>query len=154
LSAVNWFTTSAERTLSEVVPAAPDEVRAFYVDLDNIRLVHPLVVSVRTITRREMPDGYVQVYRVRDRIPLWLLTVRTTYTARLYVPEVGDVIAEARQFPAVRLDNRVAFERCEAGTRVVERMRIQAPRLLAPVTIREAVNAHIATLAGIRDYFA
>jgi hypothetical protein len=153
LFTVSWWMASAERTLCQEITAAPDDVRAFYVELDNIKLVHPLVVSVRTTTRSHTADGYVQTYRVRDRIPLRLFTLRTTYSARLYVPAVGDVIAEARQFPGVRLHSKVTFEQIERGTRVVERMRVDAPRPLATLTMREAVKAHTAMLSGIRRLF-
>ena len=141
-------------TLAEEVPAAPDRVREFYVDLDNIRLVHPLVVSVRTVGRTETADGYVQTYRVTDRIPLGRVTLRTAYTARLHVPVHGDVVAEARQFPRVRLDSVVSFDEIDGGTRIVEHLRIRAPRLLATVTTREAVAAHRKTLSNIREHFA
>ena len=149
-----WWICSAERTLSEDVAAPPEAVRGFYVDLNNIRLVHPLVVSVRTIARTDTADGYAQTYRVHDRIPLGRLTLRTRYVARLHVPVAGDVIAEARQFPMVRLRSVVTFDGIDGGTRVVEHMRIQAPRLLAAVTVREAVNAHTAMLSNIRDRLA
>jgi hypothetical protein len=39
------------------------------------------------------------------------------------------------------------------GTRITERIRISAPRLLAPVVRRKGVKAHIAMLAGIRRHF-
>jgi Polyketide cyclase / dehydrase and lipid transport len=143
----------AERTLTEEVPAPPAEVRTFYTDLDNLRIVHPLVVSVRAMTRTETADGYRRTYRVRDRIPLGRFSLPISYVARLHVPEAGDVIAEARQFPRVRLRSTVTFEPVEAGTRVIERMQIEAPRPLAAVTTREAVKAHIAMLAAIRRRF-
>lgn len=135
------------------VPGPPDDVRAFYTDLDNIKLVHPLVVSVRTVDRSETSDGYVQTYRVGDRIPLGPLRLRTSYVARLYVPLTGDVVSEARQFPRVRLRGTVAFEPTETGTRVVERVQIEAPWPLASVTTRKAVEAHTEMLAGIRRRF-
>lgn len=150
---MSWWITHTERTLSEEVPAAPDEVRDFYADLNNIGAVHPLVVSVRTISRTETADGYQQTYRVRDRIPLGRLTLRVSYWARVQVPLHGDVITEARQFPRVRLNGTVTFQPIDAGTRVVERLRIAAPRLLAAMTAREAVNAHIVMLSGIRSHF-
>jgi hypothetical protein len=150
---VSWWIACAERTLTENVAAAADEVRGFYVDLNNIKLVHPLVVSVRSIARTDTADSYVQTYRVRDRIPLGPIIVPTSYVARLDVPAAGDVIAEARQFPWVRLDSVVKFEQLQRGTRVVERIRITAPRLLAAVTVREAVKAHIEMLSGIRRHF-
>lgn len=150
---MSWWISRVERTLSEEVAATPERVRDFYVDLNNIRTVHPLVVAVRTTLHRQTDDGYEQVYRVTDRIPLGRLNLRVSYWARLQVPRRGDVITEARQFPRVRLDGRVSFESMAAGTRIIERIRIAAPRPLAAITTREAVNAHIAMLAGIRDHF-
>jgi hypothetical protein len=151
---MNWWIAHADRTLSEQVPAPPDAVRDFYVDLQNIKLVHPLIVSVETVSRSETPDGYVQSYRVIDRIPLGPFTMQITYQARLHVPRDGDVLTEADQSPGGRLRGTVSFEPIETGTRVTERIRIAAPRPLAAVTIREAVKAHIEMLAGIRRHFA
>ncbi|HXY63805.1 MAG TPA: SRPBCC family protein [Mycobacterium sp.] len=145
--------THAAETLTEEIPAAPDKVRDFYVDLDNIKVVHPLVVSVRTLSRSETADGYQQTYRVRDRIPLGRFAIRISYWARVEVPVHGDVLTEARQFPRVRLRGIVTFEPIDSGTRLTERLRIAAPRLLAAMTRREAVNAHIGMLAGIRSHF-
>ena len=143
----------AEHVLSEEVPAPPDEVRAFYIDLDNIKAVHPLVVSVRATARIELVDGYCQSYRVKDRIPFGPLTLPTTYTAHLRVASVGPVITEARQFPRIRLYGVVSFDSVGTGTRVVERLTVYAPPPLAAVTTREAVKAHTEMLAGIRRHF-
>jgi hypothetical protein len=148
-----WLITRAERVLSEDVPASPEDVRAFYTDLDNIKAVHPLVVSVRVTARSELADGYHQSYRVKDRIPLGPFTLPTSYTAHLTVPTTGDVITEARQFPGVRLYGVVSFDSVGAGTRIVERLTIDAPRPLAAITTREAVAAHTVMLAGIRRHF-
>ena len=144
---------SRARRSAKTCRHSPDDVRGFYADLDNISCVHPLVVSVRTVDRSETADGYVQTYRVSDRIPLGPLRLRTSYVARLHVPVAGDVLPEARQFPRVRLRGTVAFEPTATGTRVVERMRIEAPRPLASVTTRKAVEAHTEMLAGIRRAF-
>jgi hypothetical protein len=150
---MSWWTVHADRTLSEHVPAPPDAVRDFYVDLNNIRLVHPLIVSVKTVSRSETPEGYQQTYRVVDRIPLGPLTIRTSYQALLRVPAHGDVLTEADQSPGVRLRGTVSFDRVDGGTLVTERISITAPRLLAGVTIREGVKAHVKMLAGIRSHF-
>jgi polyketide cyclase/dehydrase/lipid transport protein len=150
---VSWWTARAERTVSEEIPAPPDEVRDFYVDLNNIKAVHPLVVAVRATERQETADGYAQSYRVQDRIPLGPLRLRISYVARLQVPTVGDVTAEARQFPRVRLNTTVSFEPMGVGTRITEHIRIDAPRVLAAMTAREAVAAHTAMLAGMRRRF-
>jgi Polyketide cyclase / dehydrase and lipid transport len=150
---MSWWVAHAERTLSEEIPAPPDDVRDFYVDLDNIRLVHPLIVSVEATSRSETPDGYLQSYRMKDRIPLGPFTIQITYRARLRVPVHGDVITEADQSPGVRLRGAVSFEPVDGGTRVTERIRIAAPRPLASMTTREAVKAHIEMLSGIRRHF-
>ncbi|MDT5017606.1 MAG: hypothetical protein QOD39_3766 [Mycobacterium sp.] len=143
----------AERVISEEIPALPDDVRAFYVDLHNIKTVHPLVVSVHATERIELADGYRQTYRVKDRIPLGPFTLPTSYVAHLTVATVGEVITEARQFPRVRLHGVVTFDSVGASTRILERLTIDAPRPLAPITVREAVKAHVEMLAGIRRHF-
>ena len=143
----------AERTISEEIPAAPDTVRDFYVDLGNIKEFHPLVVSVQVLSRSQNDNGYQQTYRVRDRIPLGPVSMRITYWAQVQVPAEGDVTTEARQFPMVRLNGVVSFQPIQVGTRLTERLTIAAPRLLAVMTQREAVDAHVAMLAGIRSHF-
>jgi hypothetical protein len=144
---------SVERTVSEDVPATPDQVRDHYVDLDNIKNVHPLVVSVVTLNRSDSDDGYVQSYRVQDRIPLGFATLPISYTATLRVPRSGPVLTEARQFPAVRLDGVVSFDPIPAGTRLTARTRNRAPRPLLGLTARQRVAAHTEMLAGIRRHF-
>ncbi|KZS73829.1 polyketide cyclase / dehydrase and lipid transport [Mycobacterium kansasii] len=150
---MSWWVACAERTLSESVPAPPDRVRDFYVDLDNIELVHPLIVSVRPTGRHETAQGYLQSYRVMDRIPLGPFAIQISYRARLQVPDDGDVSTEADQSPGVHVRATVSFEAIDAGTRLTERIRITAPRPLAAFTIREAVKAHRAMLSGIRRHF-
>jgi hypothetical protein len=150
---VSLWIAHAERTISEEIPAPPDVVRDFYVDLDNIKEFHPLVVSVQVLLHSQTDEGYQQTYRVRDRIPLGPLSMPITYWAQVRVPADGDVITEARQFPRVRLNGVVSFQPTEVGTRLTERLTIAAPRLLAAVTEREAVAAHIVMLAGIRSHF-
>jgi ligand-binding SRPBCC domain-containing protein len=150
---VSWWLAHADRTVAEEIPAPPEAVRDFYVDLENIKRVHPLVVAVRATDRRQTGDGYLQTYRVLDRIPLGPLSLRISYVARLHVLNAGDVMAEADQFPRVRLRTRVSFEPTDAGTRITERMHIEAPRVLAAMTVREAVKAHTAMLAGMRRCF-
>jgi hypothetical protein len=140
--------------LTEEISAPPEDVRDFYVDLDNLRLIHPLVVSVRTIQRAPERDGYRQTYRVRDRIRFGPLTIPVGYTARIHVPVAGEVTSDARQFPFVRVNSMVRFDAIAGGTRVVEHIRIEAPRLLAGFTTREAVKAHTAMWTNVRHRFA
>jgi hypothetical protein len=150
---VSLWIAHAERTISDEIPAPPDEVRDFYVDLDNIKDLHPLVVSVQLLEHHQTSSGYQKTYRVRDRIPLGPLSMGITYWARVDVPTHGDVITAARQFPRVWLNGTVTFQPIDSGTRLTEQLKISAPRLLAAMTEREAVNAHVAMLAGIRGHF-
>jgi hypothetical protein len=143
----------AERVLTENVPAAPDDVRVFYTDLDNLKELHPLIVSVRRTDRKETHEGYEQTYRVTDRIPLGPFSLPIRYVARLRTLTSGEVKTEARQFPRVRLRGTVTFEPIGSATRISERIIIEAPRLLAGVTTRQAVKAHAEMLAGIRRHF-
>lgn len=115
--------------------------------------VHPLVVSVRSTGRRPNGQGYQQDHRIVDRIRMGPVTMRTAYRVRLSVPAAGDVTAEARQFPGVRLCTRVEFAATDSGTRVTEHITVEAPRPLAAFTVREALSAQRDMLAGIRRRF-
>jgi len=152
-----WWIARSEHSVAETVPAPATEVRDFYVDLNNIKTVHPLVVAVDTISRDEASDGYTHTYRVRDRIPMGPFSIGIAYTASVQVPiggdVVGDVHTEARQFPRVVLRGVVSFEAVGDGTRVTERLTIEAPRPLAAMTVRQALGAHAEMLAGIRRHF-
>lgn len=137
---------TVDRTVSAQIPAPPEQVRAFYIDLGNLALVHPLIESVTRISET--------TYRIKDRIPLGFLTIPVSYTAIMRVPHEGPVSAEAIQFPGVRLRSTVTFDACEGGTELVERLAITAPRPLLGFTVRRAVAAHTEMLAGIRRAFA
>ncbi|BBX25447.1 MULTISPECIES: SRPBCC family protein [Mycolicibacterium] len=146
---MNIWIGQARRNVSGEVPAPPEQVRAFYVDLDNIPRVHPLVQWVRSTSRVDLADGYQQDYRVRDRIPLGPMGLPITYRARVIVPTAGPVTAHARQFPQVRLDSRVDFVTIVTGTRITEELTIAAPRPLLALTVEQAVAAHTTMLAAI-----
>jgi Polyketide cyclase / dehydrase and lipid transport len=154
LGTVSRWITRVERTLTEDVPGRPEDVRAFYADLDNLTLVHPLVVSVRTVDKSATADGYEQTYQVTDRIPVGPLRLRATYAAHLQVPSTGAISTDARQFPRVRLRGTVSFTPTGSGTRITERIGIEAPRPLLGLTVRKAVEAHTEMLAAIRRQFA
>ncbi len=150
---MSWWYVHTERTMSDDVPAPPEQVRDFYVDLNNIRAVHPLIVSVELVSSGPTRAGFERTYRVVDRVPVGPFTMTITYRARLCVAADGDVITEADQPPGIHLRGVVSFEPIPTGTRVTERVRFSAPRPLAGVTIREGVKAHVEMLAGIRRHF-
>lgn len=149
----SWWLISTDHVVTGEVPAAPKDVREFYCDLRNITQLHPLVVSVEATHRDDTADAYTQTYRIRDRIPFGPIAIGITYTARVHVPLSGDVVTEALQFPRVRLQGTVSFDQIEGGTRLTERLRIEAPRPLAAVTAKQAVKAHAEMLAGIGRCF-
>lgn len=147
-----WIEQTRRRLTAEV-PAPPDRVRAFYADLRNMTLVHPLVTSVTCVQHRADPSGDYRDYRIRDRIPLGPLTLSIRYRASVLVTSDGLVHTESRQFPKVKLSGTVTFTSSPAGSTVTEDVLIGAPRPLAAFTVTQAVAAHTALLARIADYF-
>ena len=139
--------------LREEVPAAPDDVRTFYTDLANMKLVHPLVVAVACLADQQDVRGRRRDYRVRDRIPFGPFSLCVTYRATVLIAPDGVVHTEARQFPRVRLLGRVTFAHAGAGTTVTEAVDIEAPRPLMAFTAAQAEKAHAAMLAAIRRHF-
>lgn len=142
-----------QRVVSALIAGSPADVHHFYVDLDNIVDLHPLVVEVRSFSKVDTPEGYEQKYCVKDVVPLGFLKLPITYTATLTVPDSGPVLTCARQFPRVRLDAVVTFDAEGAGTRLTERIAIGAPRPLLGITVSRAVAAHTDMLEGIRRHF-
>lgn len=139
--------------LREEVPAAPDDVRTFYADLANMKLVHPLVVAVDCLADRQDVEGRCRDYRVQDRIPFGPLALAVTYRATVLIAPGGVVYTEARQRPGVRLRGTVTFAASGAGTTVTETVDIEAPRPLTAFTAGQAEGAHAAMLAAIRRHF-
>lgn len=144
---------AVDRTIAETIPAPPADVRAYYVDLHNLAALHPLVVSITTVSDETTPEGRRTTYRVKDHVPVGFLTLPTVYTATMQVPPDGPVNSVALQSPGVRLDSTVSFEAVADGTRLTEQIRISAPWPLRGLTVRRAVAAHIEMLAGIRRHF-
>ena len=130
-------------------------MRDFYVDLDNIKdIASAGGVGAALLEQHQTGKGYQKTYRVHDRIPLGPLSMPISYWARVEVPQHGDVITEARQFPRVRLNGTVTFPADRFGhpvDRTAEHR--SAPAACRNGTEREAVNAHVAMLAGIRGHF-
>jgi len=128
-------------------------VRNFYVDLERMPEVHPLVVSVTPTGRHDTDQGYRQSYRITDRIPFGRLSAPIRYRVELWVPRSGDVRAQSWQFPQVTLDTTISFEPDGDGTLLTERMQICAPRVLLRFTVHQAVDAHRQMLSAIAAKF-
>ena len=153
----------AERILSEGVPADPDDVREYCIDLSRLPDFNP-GGSIRAVSQRNSADrasrdasrGFPSdeaVYQVRDGFTLGFLTVPVVYSVRMRVPVAGALSAEANPVPTVRLDAVVAFEPLETGTRLREYLRISAPRPVLGVVVDRTVAVHTALLAGVRRHF-
>lgn len=128
------------------MPADTATVRNFYTDVANLKLVHPLILTVRKVG----PEHW----RVQERNPLGPLSFRVWYSTHVHVEANGDVVGESRLFLGVRLHDIVSFESVDGGTQVIERLRIVAPRPLAAYTHREAVKAHEEKMLGaMRRHF-
>ncbi len=142
----------ADRTLSESVPADPDVVREYCVDLRHLPDVHP-DGPIRTVSRRATTDDDELVYRVQDGVPLGFVTLPLVYTVRLRVPIAGSVSAETHPVPLVRLDSVIAFEPIPAGTRLKEYLRISAPRPVLTLVAGRVFAAHAELLVAVRRHF-
>lgn len=142
----------AQRTFSESVPAQPDDVRDYCVDLSHIPDVHP-DGTIRVVSDGRQLGNDEWAFRVRDGFAASFLTVPLIYTVRLHVPVAGAVTADTRPLPTVRLDCVVAFEAIETGTRLKEHLRVSAPRPLVGMVTRRAFLLHTALLAGVRRHF-
>jgi len=90
---------SVERTVSEDVPATPCQVRDHYVDLDNIKDVHPLVGLGRHAAPQRLRPRVRAGLPRPGPIPLGFATLPIRYTATLQVPRSGPVLTEARSSP-------------------------------------------------------
>ena len=64
-----------------------------------------------------------------------------------------EVRGYAWQFPGVRLQTTLALEKTESGTRLVERVCVEAPRILRRFVVRRARRAHEETLARMKALF-
>ena len=147
------MTRTVERTISAQIPAPPAEVRAYYVDLNNLATLHPLIVSVTVIADTVTGGRRDTTYRIKDLVPLGVVRLPVTYTATMRVPAQGLVSSEANQSPGVRLRSTVSFDALAGGTRLTESLRISAPRPLLGLTVRRAVAAHTEMLDGLRRHF-
>jgi hypothetical protein len=128
-----------------LVPTDPATVRDFYTDVTNLKLVHPLILTVCQVD----PERW----RVQERMPFGGMPFRVWYSSRVRVEANGDVVGESRLFLGMRLHVVLSFESVDGGTQVVERLRTVALRPLAAYTHREVVKAHEEMLAAIRRHF-
>lgn len=117
----------------------------FLGDLHNYVALHPLIVSIDELEPlAERPNA--RRYRVLDRIPVGPFTIRASYVAELETMDQGLVRGRAWQRPGVRVKTEYELTAVDAGTRLVERVAIDAPRLMRAFVVDQARRAHRDTL--------
>lgn len=122
-----------------------DRVRGFLCDLHNHRDLHPLIVAVEDLAADPARPG-ARRYRITDRVPLGPVGLTIAYTAAIEVLDDARVRAEAWQSPGIHLTTEYELTERDGGTRLVERVQVDAPWLLRRLTIRKAREAHRTTL--------
>lgn len=123
----------------------------FLCDLENYRPLHPLIESIQEISPcDEMP--LARRYRVVDRIPFGPFRLRTVYIAALEPKTEHEVHGHAWQSPGIRLHTVYEMADVAAGTRLVESVSIDAPRVLRRFVVAQARRAHLETLLKMKTH--
>ena len=126
------------------------EVHDFLLDLDNYVELHPLIESIELLSPLdEMPTA--RHYRVVDRIPFGPFNMKTVYRAALEPVSDSEVHGHAWQSPGIRLHTIYALSSFDRGTRLIERCRVESPRLLKGFVIRQGRAAHEETLRKMKQ---
>ncbi|MBW2314912.1 MAG: SRPBCC family protein [Deltaproteobacteria bacterium] len=129
------------------VPAA--RVHAFLCDLDHYAPLHPLIESIEEVPASDPAPG-ARHYRVVDRVPLGPFKIRAEYRAALGPVSDHEIHGHARQWPGIHVHTVYHLEDIASGVRLVERVSVEAPRVLRRFVISRARSSHKATLAGIK----
>ena len=77
---------------------------------------------------------------------------RTVYTAALDPVSSSEVHGHAWQAPRIRLHTVYALEEVASGTRLVERVRVEAPRILRAFVVSQARRSHEETLGRMKEF--
>jgi hypothetical protein len=129
------------------VPLA--NVHACLCDLERLAPLHPLIESIEGLPASDsMPRA--RRYRVIDRIPFGPFRLRTVYTAALDPVTDREVRGHAWQSPGITLHSIYTLEATEQGTRLIERVMIEAPWILRRFVVAQARHAHEETLAKLK----
>ena len=131
------------------IQVAPARLHEFLCDLSNYSPLHPLIESIEELSpTAEMPRA--RRYRVVDRIPFGPFRLRARYIAALDPVSQNEVHGHAWQSPGIRLHSRYALQEITSGTRLVERVSVEAPWILRGFVIRQARQSHEETLVKMK----
>lgn len=136
-------------TVETFIDAPLDRVHAQLRDLRNYREFHPLLIRVTELPRDpEEPD--TQRCEMLERLTFGPFAWRSTYLATVRVVSSTELFAQAWAPANVHLRNRFTLATEGTGTRVVENVEIDAPRLLLGYAARTAEAAHTDQFAQLR----
>jgi hypothetical protein len=134
------------------IAAPPETVRSFLAETTNLSEIHPYIVDVQHINRRQAPDGArIDYYRIRDCIKLGPLTICFTYRASASVSAAGELISDAYHSPGIHLHNVTTCREEGSGSRVKERIEITAPSLFMKTTYERAFISHAEMIANLKQ---
>jgi len=126
-----------------------ERVHAQLRDLRNYGEFHPLLIRVSELPRDpEKPD--TQRCEMLERLTFGPFAWRSTYTAEIREVSPTELHAEAWAPAGVHLRNRFTLAAEGTGTRIVERVEIEAPGLLLRYAARTAEAAHTDQFARLR----
>ena len=130
------------------IAAPPETVLAFLADLEHHRDLHPLIESIAEVDPPgDRPDA--RAHDIVDLVPIGPFRVRTTYRAVVERNGTDRVVAEAWQRPRVHLRTTYTATATAGGTHLSEHVRITAPFGLRRFVVRQARNAHAATMRAL-----
>jgi polyketide cyclase/dehydrase/lipid transport protein len=140
--------------VSARVPAAPEEVIDFLLDLDRHRGLHPFLTSATVVDSGTAPEGPWWEWRVEERPSLGPVRYRLRFPARLSRTSARSMTSVVRAAPGCWLRSTTEAGSEGAGCRVVERVEVTAPWPVLGYMTRNARRAHRRTYARLPEVLA
>ncbi len=144
---------SVTRTLSIEIDAPIDHVFAVYSDIDNHVGRHSFLRRVVTHAEYESDGVHVRNFTALEDVPIAGVPVELHTHAQQRIHEDGYFYeSDSFDLPDVVTHQLVVFEDLGDGrTRVTERLVFETNALLIDFTVTNGVEAHEATMAGLKE---
>jgi hypothetical protein len=128
--------------LTTTVPAPPEAVVDFLMDLDRHRGLHPFLVSADVVAQGVGETGPWWEWRVLERPRLGPVHYPIRFPARLVRTSPTSMESWVRAAPGCVLRSVTFVALAGSGCSVVERTRVTAPRPVVTYMVRQARTAH------------
>lgn len=138
--------------VSTEVPAAPEAVIDFLMDLEGHRGLHPFLSTAAVVDSGISPAGPWWDWSVVERPTLGPLRFPIRFPARMTRTSATSMSAVVRAAPGCWLRSSTHAEVADGACRLVEHTEVVAPALLLGYMSRQAEAAHSRTyslLAGV-----